>query len=464
MSRALAESKEQQPQVEYPNFDVQAYIGEYVGRSRLLRLMFVADNCPSAREATTKLLMKAAENTKDEVMKDVRLYRECFKYGKLYLESTAEPDSNFIYQTMRENTVRRTKLEDEIQKWRNLTQKRNSRLAHLENAAFLSRIGEFDQAIQKLMDAKEYASTAEEMIECQVQVIFTSVKQGTLSHVEYEANRLFVTSPGSQALTETLRSQVHACMGLYYLRKEKFNTACSHFLQATRLGNFAQVLSKRDVGVYAALCALAVLKRKQLKVQMLDNAQIMGYLDRAPVVKKLVHAMIDSKYSVVMQTLRNLMKDFQLDYYLHSVAEELVNAVRGKALVQYFEPFSAMDLNRMAKDFGVELEQIEKELRKAIFSGQVKGKIDLANHTLLEYHDVTDRQSLLEEIINEGEAFCRDAAVELCSLALSAKKIELDKNKSMDDIGDEGCLGEMNNNKYRFFGLRKGNRKGKFLQ
>jgi len=448
-------------QIDYPNFDVQAYIGEYTGRTRLLRLMFIASRCPSARETTTRLLMKIAEKTTDEVMSDVRLYRECFKYGKMYLGSTAEPDSNYIYKTMRENTVRRTKLEDEIQKWRNLAQKRNTRLAHLRNAAFLTRIGEFEQAIQKLMDAKDYASTPEEMIECQIQIIFTSVKQGSLSHVEYEANRLFLTSPGSPALTETLRSQVHACMGLYYLRKGKFNTACSHFLQATRIGNFAQVLSKRDVGVYAALCALGVLKRKQLKVQMLDNAQIMGYLDRAPVVKKLVHAMHDSKYSLVMETLRSLMKDFQLDYYLHSVAEELVNAVRGKALVQYFQPFSAMDLNRMARDFGVGLVQIEEELHKAILSGLVKGKIDLGNHTLIEFHDVIDRQSLFEDIIYEGEAFCRDAAVELCSLALIREKVGLKKDQSTDD-GDEG--GEWNNNKYRFFGLRKGNRKGKFLQ
>jgi len=463
MARAVASSREEPVQIEYSNFDLQSYIGEYQGRSRILRLMFIADRCPSAREYATKLLMRAAETTGQDALIDIRLYRDIFKYGKQYLSTSPEPDTKYINQTMHNNTIRRTKLEDEIQKWRNLTQKENSRLAHLHNAAFLSRLGEFELAIHKLVDAKEYASTPEELIECQVQIIFTSVRQGSLSHVQYEANRLFVTNEGSQALTLTIRSQVHACMGLYFLRNEKFNLACSHFLQATRLGKFFNILSKRDVGVYAALCALAVLKRNQLKVQVLDNAPIMGYLERAPVVKKLVYAMHGSKYSVVMETLRKLMKDFRLDYYLHNVAEALVNAVRGKALVQYFEPFSSMNLSRMAKDFGVGLPHIEEELHKAILSGQVKGKIDLANHTLLEHQDVTDRHTILKEIVEEGEAFCREAAVVLCNLSLTANKMELNKNHPSDDLGEEGGLGE-NNSKYRnFFGMRKGNRKGKFI-
>merc|ERR1719184_363117 len=140
-----------------------------------------------------------------------------------------------------------------------------------------------------------------------------------------------------------------------------------------------------------------------------------------------------------MNLLVSLKEDFLLDYHLHKVVDGLMNAIRGKALVQYFEPFSSMNLSRMAHDFGVELPDIEEELHKAILSGEVKGKIDLANHTLLEYQDVTDRHTVLKKIVQEGEVFCRDAGVVLCNLALTAKKMGL--NKKLLNEEQEGRLG-----------------------
>jgi len=457
MSRAAANSKDLE--IDYPDFDVQHYIHDYKGRSRIQRLMFIADRCPSARETATKLLMQSAEGSGRDNIVDMRLYREIFVYGKKYLKGTQDPDDKFIKQTVLKNQRERTKLDDEIQKRRNLSQKDQSRIAHLNHAKFLSRLGEFELAIHNLNDAKEYASNTEEMVECQLQVIFTSVKQGSFAQVQVEANRLLVMN--REALTWLSSSQVNACMGLYYLKHEKFSMACYHFLQATRLGNFSEILSKRDVGVYAALCALAVLKRDSLKEQLLDNFKIMGYLKRAPIIKRLANAMHDSKYNIVMKTLSDLMRDFRLDYYLHSVADSLVDLVRGKALVQYFEPFSSMNLTRMARDFGVELKHIEDELHKAILSGQVKAKIDLANHTLIEYQDVTDRHTILQNIVEQGEHFCRDAGIVMMHLSLKAKKMDL---KHLDDESHIGGMREMSNNKYRFLGgFRKGNRKGKFI-
>jgi len=426
MSRAAGNSNDL-VEIDYPDFKVEHYIHEYKGRSRIMRLMFIADHCPSARETATKLLMQVAEGPGRDSIVDVRVYRDIFNYGKKYLKIERDPDEKFLKQLVLQNQVQRTKLDDEIQKWRNLSQKGNSRIAHLKYAEFLSRMGEFDLAIHNLNDAKEYTSTTEEMVECCLQIIFTSVKQGSLGHVQFEANRLLVMN--REALTWNTLSQVHACLGLFFLRNKKFSMASSHFLQATRLGNFSEILSKRDVGVYAALCALAVLNRDSLKAQLLENSKIMGYLNRAPIIKRLANAMHDSKYSIVMATLADLMKDFRLDYYLHSVADAVVDAVRGKALVQYFEPFSSMNLSRMARDFGVALNHIEDELRKAILSGQVKAKIDLANHTLIEHQDVADRHAILKTIVEEGEHFSREAMIVMLNLSLKSKKMDLEKKE-----------------------------------
>jgi COP9 signalosome complex subunit 1 len=329
MSRAAASNsrEELKDQIDSPNFNIKNYIGEYKGRAKIQRLMFLADRSPTARKSAVKLLMKCANTKGENAIKDNRLYNEIFKYGKLYLEDCPEPDVKYLQQNTELNMIKRTKLEDESQKWRNLNQRIPSRRAYLNNAAFLSQVGDFDLAIHKLMDAKEFAELPSEMIECQMEIIKTSVKQGSLAHVQHEANRLFVTY--DKDLTMTDLSQIHACMGLYHMRNEKFNLACTHFLQATKISNFSEILTKRDLGIYGALCALGDLKRDMLKVQLVENHLFMNYVNKAPMVKDLVLAMTNSQYSEVMRLLGCLKNGFHLDYYLHKVADALTNAIRG---------------------------------------------------------------------------------------------------------------------------------------
>merc|ERR1719245_1139574 len=123
-------------------------------------------------------------------------------------------------------------------------------------------------------------------------------------------------------------------------------------------------------------------------------------------ILKAARAMASAKYRLLMDTLRSAMPELQLDFYLGPVLKDLLTAIRAAALVQYFQPFSSMDLHRMAKDFGFTVPEIEEELYQAILKKRIKARIDLADHVLHAYSERTNRHTVYDKLIKEGESFC----------------------------------------------------------
>lgn len=52
----------------------------------------------------------------------------------------------------------------------------------------------------------------------------------------------------------------------------------------------------------------------------------------------------------------------QLDYYLHASVMELFSEIRNRSLVQYFAPYSQVDLKVMANTFRTPVAVLEKEI------------------------------------------------------------------------------------------------------
>ena len=99
-----------------------------------------------------------------------------------------------------------------------------------------------------------------------------------------------------------------------------------------------------------------------------------------------------------------------MDMYLSDRVDTLLSAIRGKALVQYFSPYSAMDMKRMAQAFNVTVPEMEKDLATSIADKHIDAKID--SHSKIVYAaSVNRRKKLFKDVLNVGEEFARDMKV-----------------------------------------------------
>lgn len=118
-----------------------------------------------------------------------------------------------------------------------------------------------------------------------------------------------------------------------------------------------------------------------------------------------------------------------IDLYLFPRVDHLLTAIRGKALVQYFSPYSAMDINKMADSFKVPVSEMESELAVCIGDSHIKAKIDSFNKIV--YASKTNkRNELFANVLSLGEDFERDMKAVLLRTSLIKNHVIVSQSRS----------------------------------
>jgi len=196
------------------------------------------------------------------------------------------------------------------------------------------------------------------------------------------------------------------CAGLANLENRKYKLAARKFLETTiELGNnYSEVIAPQDVAIYGGLCALATFDRPELKKKVIDNGTFRAFLELVPEVRELINDFYASRYASCLKYLDKLKPNVLLDLHLHKHVESLYQKIRNKALVQYFSPFSSIDLKIMADSFNTNVAGLEKELSRLIMENVISARIDSHNKRL--YARTTDQRSAtFEKTIQMGEEY-----------------------------------------------------------
>ncbi|KAG2487456.1 hypothetical protein HYH03_013879, partial [Edaphochlamys debaryana] len=130
----------------------------------------------------------------------------------------------------------------------------------------------------------------------------------------------------------------------------------------------------------------------------------------------------------------------------------LYASIRHRALCQYVQPFSRVDLAAMATAFSTPVAELERQLAGLIMDGAISARIDSATKVL--YASKADaRASTFARVLAAGEAYCRDTRALLLRASLvqhdfvqagprTSKKDRLERG-GLDLGGAGGLLGYM---------------------
>lgn len=127
------------------------------------------------------------------------------------------------------------------------------------------------------------------------------------------------------------------------------------------------------------LCALATYPRTAIKAQVLDNDGFGIYIEQEPYVRELVEAYMASKFSTVLELLDRYQPRHLLDVYLAPHVTNIINLIKNRALVLYFQPFASIRMERMSQAFGWTVEQLEEAVVGLIQSGEIQARVDKQN-------------------------------------------------------------------------------------
>uniref|UniRef100_A0ACD5TT40 Uncharacterized protein n=1 Tax=Avena sativa TaxID=4498 RepID=A0ACD5TT40_AVESA len=383
--------------------DVEAYAAQYFGRTRLLRLLFIAERCGVESIELDALRMAHDEARNRE---DTQLYRDAShringRLGPLY-----RYDQGWVDSVNRRAEQRKEKLENELNGYRTNLIKESIRMGYNDIGDFYYGHGHLSEAFKSYIRTRDYCTTSKHVVQMCMHVILVSIQLGQFAHV---TNYVSKAEQTQDELDAVVVAKLRAAAGLAYLETKKYKLAARKFLETgPELGNnYSEVMAPQDVAVYGALCALASFDRSDLKSKVIDNSSFRNFLELVPEVRELVNDFYSSRYGSCLQHLEKLKPNFLLDIYLHEHVESLYKDIRHKAIIQYTLPFISVDLNTMADAFKTPVAMLEKELAALITENKIKARIDSHNKILYARH-ADQRNATFQRALQTGSEFERD--------------------------------------------------------
>lgn len=288
--------------IEYPSLDISKYAASYTSKVKVDRLLHISRVCPSKKKECYRL---AVEEVKKGI--DVGIYDRVMEEGqKLLGASECQFDAAWMTQQSQKNEKQVRYLEDEIQRWRNLSNREKICSSYLEAAEYCVSIGNFNTAISRYIEAKSYAGDTKMLLDINLKIMVTSIKSGQFGHVKSEASHALASEDIFK--DNKFKSKVLCCLALYNLYNGRYDMAVMNLMEChfSVYNSFPEILSGADIALYGGLCALASFSRKQLKKQVLDNTEFKRFLELKPKIGSLIQSFYDSEYGKVMSGLNGL--------------------------------------------------------------------------------------------------------------------------------------------------------------
>jgi len=428
----------------YPSLNVQKYVEPYGHRGRINRLFLIMQHIPE--HSSTAALEAIAEV--QHCMKDDELFQRVYRRARNILGENNDAcnyDELRLEQTRKGVREESNRLDEDVQRWRNLNKDENARIAYVELADHFESQGKFETALAKYMEAYDFADNHFQQIELRIRICKAAILGNSWPQIKQYAPHILESVEFKYQINKQKNQQgmLMICLGLYYLHKRMYSEAAHQFVMnpCQGLGGaFEDIISEEHIGLYGALCAVVAYTRGAFEDRVIRNKVFQSYLQKSKKARALVNAYHECRYADVTTALRDLEIDTRIDIYLKDQASDILSAVRGKAMVQFFSPFSAMGMTRMADAFGVTVGELESELVTCISQGHIQAKID-SHNKVVQAVDPDEEGDLFDEISKSGKAWTRETKAMLLRMSMIQNHVDLHQNRGhggdFEDSGEE---------------------------
>ncbi|XVE77068.1 hypothetical protein DITRI_Ditri13aG0031900 [Diplodiscus trichospermus] len=402
LSSTLTTTRKNRPIISSEQLDIESYAGLYTGRTKIMRLIFIADHCDNPG-----MQLEALRIAHDEIKKgeNTQLYREVVQKIDGRLGPNYSMDATWCNMVDRKAEQRKEKLENELNAYKTNLIKESIRMGYNDLGDFYDAHGALADAFKSYVRTRDYCTTSKHIIQMCLSAILVSIEMGQFTHVTSYVSKAERTLEALDPLTV---DKLRCAAGLAHLAAKKYKLAARKFLEVgPELGNsYNEVISSQDVATYGGLCALASFDQTELKSKVIDNINFRNFLELVPEVRELIHDFYSSHYASCLEYLGNLKTNLMLDMHLHHV-ETLYDQIRNKALAQYTHPFLSVDMRMMADAFKTSIAVLEKEREALITDNQIQARIDSHNKILYARH-ADERNATFQRVLQTGNEFDRD--------------------------------------------------------
>lgn len=461
------EERDEIPILDDVYLDLDAYICHYQGLPRIQRLEFIADHCKSLRiEALTLAINYIKDNTCN--VKDyTRLFKK-FQEAKEEQDGHTgglQLDTNWIDTKTKQAGLRFEKMDNDLKNSRSNSMKENIRRGHDDLGDHYLDCGELEFAFNAYTKSRDFVITHRNQINQCLNMIRVSILLKRWSAVSNHVIKAESQPNNDNPANPAVSTKLHCAAGLFELNSRRYKKAAKHFLSTnfdhfnlpnsvtTSVNNRVagpssssgsssgvnlsgtsfvasfntshheisasqwEILAPVNIAVYGSLCALATYSRQELGNHLINSASFKQFAELDPQLREAVARFYESRYASCLTILQEIKSTLLLDMYLAPHVDRLYRAIRNKALVQYFEPYSTASMHRMAEAFNTTVSDLEREIITLIYEGHIKARID-SHNKILYAQNMDPRTLTFERAIKMGQQWQRQTRALISRMAM----------------------------------------------
>ncbi|KAF1958828.1 COP9 signalosome-like protein complex subunit 1 [Byssothecium circinans] len=433
-----------------PKFDLESYISNYDGHTRLDRLRHIGSHSPYlAVDAFRMAITEAKQGDNPELYANLATdFSEIAPEDPLAIVDTAWVDT----KTKQLNSET-DKLEHELKSYKNNLIKESIRMGNEDLGHHFYARGDWSNAHKAYLRMREHCTSTKHLADMTLRLVFVSIAQKTWMTVQSNLAKVDSAQVKGEEKTK-LDPLISTCSGLAHMCLGNLRDAASSFINTSPAFLTAEpaagikwqreVLSGNDVAVYGGLCALASMDRGELQELVLNNNDFRNFLELEPHIRRAINLFCSSKYSACLEVLESYRNDYLLDVYLSKVLGTIYGRIRTKSIVQYFIPFSCVTLDEMASKFQLtgDYATIEDELEVMINDGTLDARIDLVDRLLIS-PTTNPRYQVHADALAMAEKYDHTLRLRLTRLNMLAAGWEIRPDKTFkEQISSHGSYGE----------------------
>ncbi|KAF2641691.1 COP9 signalosome-like protein complex subunit 1 [Massarina eburnea CBS 473.64] len=426
-----------------PKFDLESYISNYDGQTRLDRLRHIGSHSPYLAVDAYRIAITEAKQGKNPDLY-VTLATEFEQIAPN--DPLASIDTAWAEAKTKQLDSEQDKLEHELKSYKNNLIKESIRMGNEDMGHHFYARGDWSNAHKAYIRMREHCTSNKHLADMTLRLVFVSIAQKAWLTVQANVAKVDAAQVKGDDKTK-LDPLISACTGLAHMSLSNFHdaavsftTTSSAFLTAEPAAGIKwqrEVLSANDVAVYGGLCALASMDRSELQEQVLNNNDFRNFLELEPHIRRAMNLFCSSKYSACLEILEGYRNDYLLDVYLSKVLGTIYGRIRTKSIVQYFIPFSCVTLDEMASKFQLtgDYPTIEDELESMINDGTLNARIDLVDRLLIS-PPTNPRYQVHADALAMAEKYDHTLRLRLTRLNMIAAGMEIRQEKKSNQFGE----------------------------
>merc|ERR1719163_2128840 len=230
------------------SFDVEAYISNYQGYTRLKRMGFIAGQNSTLKPDVLRTAIDEVKKTTNTI-----LYIELITMAG-DLPGLSTRDDAWVEAEDKKAAQRLEKLDSDLSQHKTSLVKESIRMGHNDLGDFHSARGDFATALKCYVRTRDYCTTSKHIITMCLNVIRVSIHMGNFTHVANYISKAETTDTSNS--DPILMAQLKVAAGLAQLESKKYKLAARKFLDTNpELGSsFNEIVSPQDVAIYGGVC------------------------------------------------------------------------------------------------------------------------------------------------------------------------------------------------------------------